>query len=125
LHIIDFNAQRARKQISLNEAERRQERDQQEARQKARESRSPARPEAATARTRDCDDGGLQSGERNLAVELATEKARKNEKDVLLNEAVNVLGNEVGLLTADARLVFRGKPPEPAAAGARGAIRTQ
>ena len=44
------------------------------------------------------------------------EKARKNAKDVLLNEAVHVLSDEVGVLTTDARLavqVKRGPPSIP------------
>ena len=43
-------------------------------------------------------DDGLQAGERTLASELATEEARKASKDVLLAEAVNILGDEVELL---------------------------
>jgi carboxyl-terminal processing protease len=52
----------------------------------------------------------LQADERNLAVELATEKARKNAKDVLLDEAVSILSDEVGVLKAGARLAARVRP---------------
>jgi carboxyl-terminal processing protease len=49
-------------------------------------------------------DDGLQPGERKLASELAAEKARKDAKDVLLDEAVNVLGDEVAVLKTGAGL---------------------
>jgi carboxyl-terminal processing protease len=91
--IAEFDAQRKKNLISLNETERRKEREAQEARILAREKDSAA-----------FEDDGLQSNERNLAADLAMEKARKNAKDVLLNEAVHILGDEVGLLKADARL---------------------
>ena len=55
-------------------------------------------------------DDGLQADERNLANELAAEKARKNAKDVLLNEAVHILSDEVGVLKTSARLAARVKP---------------
>ena len=55
-------------------------------------------------------DDGLQPGERNLASSLAAETARKNAKDVLLQEAVNILGDEVGVLKNGTRVAARGKP---------------
>ena len=55
-------------------------------------------------------DDGLQAGERNLTIELAAEKARKNAKDVLLNEAVHILSDEAGVLKTGARLAARVKP---------------
>jgi carboxyl-terminal processing protease len=55
-------------------------------------------------------DDGLQADERNLANELAAEKVRKNAKDVLLNEAVNILSDEVGVLNTGARFAARVKP---------------
>ncbi len=49
-------------------------------------------------------DDGLQSNERNISADLAIEKARKDVKDVLLNEAAHILSDEVGLLTANSSL---------------------
>ncbi len=76
--------------ISLNEAERRKEQAVQEARLASRDQagKAPANGNGSPAR-----DDGLQPGERSLASELAAEKARENEKDVLLIEAVMVLGD--------------------------------
>ena len=42
--------------------------------------------------------------ERNLASELAAEKAAKNAKDVMLTEAAHILSDEVGLLKTDTRM---------------------
>ena len=108
--LAEFKLRRNSNVVSLNEAERRKERDSLEARNASRESRE----EAATSRV--LRDDGLDAGERNLVNELAVEKARKNAKDVLLNEAVHVLSDEVGVLTTDARLavqVKRGPPSIP------------
>ena len=77
--IAEIKRQRERHQVSLNESDRRHEQ------------------EAAQKRQLKVDDG-LQAGERTLASELATEEARKASKDVLLAEAVNILGDEVELL---------------------------
>ncbi len=62
-------------------------------------------------------DDGLQGDERALTAELDAEKAAKNAKDVLLNEAVRILADEVGLIKTDTRLASRVLPytPEPAA----------
>jgi carboxyl-terminal processing protease len=55
-------------------------------------------------------DDGLQAGERNLASELADEKARKNAKDIFLNEAVRILGDQAGMSKSGGRLAARVKP---------------
>ncbi len=49
-------------------------------------------------------DDGLQANERNLGADLAAEKAQKDAKDVLLDEAAHVLADEVDLVRNDARL---------------------
>ena len=58
-------------------------------------------------------DDGLQADERNLATELAAENANKNAKDVLLNEAVHILGDEVGLLKPSSRFAAHIRPDSP------------
>ncbi|TWI69474.1 carboxyl-terminal processing protease [Pseudoduganella lurida] len=58
-------------------------------------------------------DDGLQGDERSLAAELEAEKAAKNAKDVLLNEAVHILADEVALLKTDTRLASRVLPYAP------------
>ncbi|MDP1941450.1 MAG: hypothetical protein Q8K54_12500, partial [Gallionella sp.] len=71
------------------------------------------RQEASPEKNRTLLDDGLQTDERNLAAELADEKARKDAKDVLLDEAIHILGDEVSLLEANASFAARGKPSSP------------
>jgi carboxyl-terminal processing protease len=102
--IAEFKLQRKKNLISLNEAERRQERDIREARLKSREAHRGVGDSASLR------DDGLQANERNLIKDLAAEKAGKNAKDVLLTEAVRILGDEVGLLKPGASFASRFKP---------------
>ncbi len=117
--IAEFKLQRKKNLVSLNEAERRKERDAQEARLTSREARRNAGKSAnddivgkdyASEKGSALRDDGLQPDERNLANELAAEKARKNAKDVLLNEAVHILSDEVGVRKTGARFAARVKP---------------
>jgi len=55
-------------------------------------------------------DDGLQADERNLQSELAAEKAAKDAKDVMLQEAANILADEVGMLKTDTRMASRVMP---------------
>jgi carboxyl-terminal processing protease len=101
--IAEFDKVRDRNLISLNEADRRKEREAQEAREKAREKSRGAKG-TDKANSAVLQDDGLLSGERNLSADLAIENANKNAKDILLNEAAHVLSDEVGLLKTDPRL---------------------
>lgn len=85
---------RKKNSISLNEADRRKEREAQEIRLAARQDGAA---QGAARADSELQDDGLQVGERNLTKELAAEKAKKSAKDVLLNEAINILGDEVAL----------------------------
>lgn len=78
-------------------------------------SAKPANPRAAQRQANQVrgairTDDGLQADERSLAAELDAEKAAKNAKDVLLNEAVHILADEVGILRTDTRLASRVLP---------------
>lgn len=90
-------ARQLRKQntISLNEADRRKERDAQEKRLVTRWAGAGKSADRSVNHER--QDDGLQANERNLIKELAAEKTRKLAKDVLLNEAVNILGDEAAM----------------------------
>ena len=119
--IAEFKRQRDKNLISLNEAERRKERDTQEAKQAAREAASAAiqaaqkevGAKAEAPSKRSLSDDGLQADERNLGKELAAEKAQKEAKDVLLIEAAHILGDEVEVLNTGAELATRVKPESP------------
>ena len=95
--ITEFTARRKKNLISLNETERRKEREVQEAKLKLREK-------AGDTSSKSLQDDGLQSNERSLTDDLALEKARKDAKDVLLNEAAHILSDEVALLKSDPKL---------------------
>ncbi|MBX4861389.1 carboxy terminal-processing peptidase [Rhizobium sophorae] len=86
--IADLKAQREKGVVSLNEAERRKE-------ATAREKRFKDRAEAGDGE--DLGDDGLEAGERSLSADIAIENARKNAKDVLLNEAAAILADEADL----------------------------
>jgi len=96
--IAEFDAQRKKNLISLNETERRKEREAREAKIKLREN------EGGTNKSARIQDDGLQSSERNLDDDLALEKANQDAKDIFLNEAAHVLSDEVGLLKANPKL---------------------
>jgi carboxyl-terminal processing protease len=94
--IADVKAHRKTSLISLNLAERRKERDEREAKEKIREKNG--------SHNRLMQNDGLQSSERSLNDELAAEKNRKDSKDIMLEEAAHILGNEVEMLQSDNRL---------------------
>ncbi len=90
--IADVEVERKKNSLSLNFAERQKERDAKEAIIKSREDSS------ASTKAPSNQDDGLQANERNLKDDLALEKANKETKDILLNEAANIMSDEVGLL---------------------------
>lgn len=103
--IAEFNIQRKQNLISLNEVERRKEREVQEARLSVREkSTSTDASTANTAKPAAIQDDGLQANERNLEADLAMEKVRKNSKDILLTESAHILSDALGLLKSNATL---------------------
>ena len=100
--VAQFKADRDRKIISLNEAERRIERDQDLAKRKQRSAERkalglvlPGGPE---------DDDGLQADERNVAQQVAAEAAAKNRPDPLLRETAAILADAIAALSGDAKL---------------------
>lgn len=90
--IVEMDAQRKKNLISLNEADRRQDRAAQEAKAKSREKAGD------THSSSKFQDDGLQANERNLSDDLALEKARKDRKDIILNEAAHIVSDEIGML---------------------------
>jgi len=111
----DVQAQRSKRQLSLNEAERRRERELREARLKQREegkdsdaaSKGGKAGHQAAARKIVPQDAGLQAGERSLSEELADEKAQKEAKDVWLDEAARIVGDTAALLKTQSKLAAR------------------
>ncbi|HEY8025907.1 MAG TPA: carboxy terminal-processing peptidase [Burkholderiaceae bacterium] len=86
--IAEIRLREGQASISLNERDRRKERDDVEAQNKLREKKRAGSPKAA-------QDSGLDLGESSLADVLAAEKSAKGVMDPELNEAVQVVGDEV------------------------------
>jgi carboxyl-terminal processing protease len=108
--IAEFKKQKENKVISLNEEERRTERDLREKKSKEREAIRAALDGKtkgagkADANKLPTQDDGLQGSERSLAAELAAEKASKEAKDVYLIEAAHILSDEIELAKSSKRL---------------------
>jgi carboxyl-terminal processing protease len=115
--IAELKSQREKNVISLNEADRRKERNMQEARLKLRVESSAAEGSSkrknsekkgtASVKISALQDSGLEFDERNLSDELAVEKAQKDVKDVWLNEAAHILSDEVDILRTNTKLTAR------------------
>ncbi|MBL8297866.1 MAG: carboxy terminal-processing peptidase [Rhodanobacteraceae bacterium] len=118
---------RAEKTVSLNEAERRKERDEQEVRKKTRDAERAAIEKSAAAEVsiatsnavaiaegstaedghavaQPTSDDGLQADERSIRNQVEREKQAKQRKDVALEEAARILADEIGLIRADTKL---------------------
>ena len=129
--IADWRKVRGETAISLNEQVRRAERDEQEAKRKQRhpdlvaastttkevKAPTPAEPPknevAATPPAKGgtpAEDDGLQADERSLTTDVAEEKARKSEKDVVLNEAAHIVADIVELVRSDTKVAARVLP---------------
>ncbi|MFD1198825.1 carboxy terminal-processing peptidase [Brucella gallinifaecis] len=94
-NISTLKSQRDKKTLSLNEKERRAEIEKEANRRKMQgqvdnDNESPR-------------DDGLQSNERSLSADIALEKARKNEKDILQNEAAAIVSDLADLNTKSAQ----------------------
>ena len=100
--VAEYRKQRERKEISLNIAQRRTERDALEAKRKQREAERQAAgldtPALAKA------DDGLQADERDIAAQVAEEKAREERPDALVKESAAILADAIDLLSTDSTL---------------------
>lgn len=108
--VAQFRQEQAKKSVSLNEAERRAERDKFDAQRKLR---AEARKRLGIVRDPvldDVSDDGLQANERNVAADVAREEAAKKVTDPLLRESAAILGDAIGLLGGDAKLAAQVLP---------------
>jgi len=105
--VAEFRADREKKTISLNEGERRAERDADEAKKKARAAERKA---LGLADARNDDDDGLQADERNVSQQVAAEEARKKRPDPLLRETAAILADAITMLTGNPRLAAQVMP---------------
>ena len=105
--VAQFRAERDKKVISLNEAERRVERDREDAKRK---QRAAERKALGLMTAKADDDDGLQANERNVAQQVAAEAAAKNRPDPLLRESAAILADAITLLTGNAKLAAQVLP---------------
>ena len=61
------------------------------------------------------EDDGLQPDERSISKDLAREEKRKAKRDIVLNEAAQILSDEIDLIRNDTKLAARVLPHEAAA----------
>ncbi|MFT3807286.1 MAG: carboxy terminal-processing peptidase [Arenimonas sp.] len=107
--VARFRTEREKKTISLNEADRRAERDRNEARRKQRDTQRKAMGLATVAGNDDRDDG-LQANERSVSKQVAQEEAAKSRPDPLLRESAYVLSDAIGLLSGNPQLAAQVMP---------------
>jgi len=105
--VAQFRAERDRKLISLNEADRRAEREKDEAKRKQRAAERKAMGIEVDSPD---DDDGLQAGERNVAKQVAAEEAAKKRPDPLLKETAAILSDAITLLSGDSKLAAQVLP---------------
>ena len=98
--VQQFRAEAAKKAVSLNEAERRAERERQEKQRKERQEIRKQLGLALDTLAEDSDDG-LTGNERDIVKDAAREKAAEKRPDPLLRESAAILADAVNLLEAD------------------------
>ena len=101
--IARFREESAKKWVSLNEAERRAERDRDAAKRKQRQEERKALGLDLDPLAEETDDG-LTSSERNVAEEAKREKAAEKRPDPLLRESGAILADAMQVLDSDRRL---------------------
>jgi carboxyl-terminal processing protease len=105
--IAEFKAQLKKNLISLNEDERRKEREAEEAKAKRRENEQvkaqtgdATKKDAVSPDSTSHQDDGLLPTERSFAADKEAEKKDDESKDLLLKEAAHIIDDEAALLSA-------------------------
>src|SRR5690606_22257514 len=99
--VAEFRAEAAKKYVSLNEAERRAERDRQEAQRKQRQTERKELGLPLDPLANDAADDGLGANERDIVKDAAREKLADKRPDPLLRESAAILGDAIGVLGHD------------------------
>ncbi len=102
--VAQFRAEAAKKYVSLNEAERRAEREKQDAQFKARQAERKALGLALDPLADDLADDGLGASERDIVKDAAREKLVDKRPDPLLRESAAILSDAIGILNQDRKL---------------------
>lgn len=104
-----YREEAARKYLSLNEAERRAERERQERQRKERQAIRKEKGLDLDPLAEETDDG-LTANERDVVKDAAREKAAEKRPDPLQREAAAILANAIGLLEKDQPLTAQVLP---------------
>ena len=110
LDVRTFREEQAKKSISLNEAERRAERDKFDAQRKFRAAERKRLGIELDPLVEARADDGLLADERNVAESVAREQAAEKVTDPLLRASAAILGDAIGLLGKDAKLAAQVLP---------------
>ena len=102
--MAQFRAETAKKYVSLNEAERRAERDKQEAQRKQRQAERKLLGLALDPLADDAADDGLGANERDIIKDAAREKLADKRPDPLLRESAAILADAIEVLGQDKKL---------------------
>lgn len=105
--VAQFREESAKTWISLNEAERRAERDRNEAKRKQRQATRLELGLALDPLAASAADDGLAAAERNIVEDAAREKLAEDRPDPLLRESAAILADAVRLLNDDRKLSAR------------------
>jgi carboxyl-terminal processing protease len=108
--VAEFKAERDKKFVSLNEAERRAERDKQAAKTKTRQELRKELGLPLDPLAGDLADDGLAASERNVVEDAAREKAADKRPDPLLRESAAILADATTLLQRDGGLAAQVLP---------------
>ncbi|MET0892346.1 MAG: carboxy terminal-processing peptidase, partial [Pseudoxanthomonas sp.] len=102
--VSDFRIEAAKKYVSLNEAERRAERDKQEVQRKQRQAERKTLGLALDPLADDAADDGLGANERDIVRDAAREKLADKRPDPLLRESAAILADAIDVLGHDRTL---------------------
>jgi carboxyl-terminal processing protease len=102
--VAQFREEQAKKYVSLNEADRRSERDKFETKRKARQAERKALGLPLDPFADNDNDDGLQANERNIAEDAKREKLEEKRPDPLLRESAAILADALTLLNGDRQL---------------------
>ena len=102
--VADFREEQARAWLSLNEAERRAEREADEAQREQRQAMREKLGLALDPLAGQRQDDGLQANERDVRKDVAREELAEEGPDPLLRESAAILADAIVLLERDRKL---------------------
>ncbi|MGH8080306.1 MAG: carboxy terminal-processing peptidase [Lysobacter sp.] len=108
--VAQFREERAKKWISLNEADRRAERDRDDAKRKQRQAERKQLGLTLDPLADDANDDGLAASERDIVKDAARAKLADKRPDPLLRESASILVDAMRLLSGDRQLSTRVLP---------------